>query len=445
MYRLYLFLLLSGALLLSLSACSDPTGVGGELGGGSLEQGKPLSVDAVPDSLDTTTIPSQTGFDLSSENASNRPWRFLAGAVNDPVAGVIEAEGYLDFRGTAVRPQSVEAATVSELDAELRLVPTYLHGDTLSTLDLNLYTLGSEVEMHRLPADTSFAPGSQLSPPNQSGTSYSLLPVDSLVTLPLPDSWIQNHLEALKADTFGTNVKGFVLRAANRSPTAGLRQVVAGFQFRSATLRVTTSSDTVDFNALKSHTNIERRGSPDVDTGDWTLLQDGVGTSLTMSWDFGDPPLDSLKDTPLNRVDVTVPIDTAKMEASLAEAPLTFSRPRSKSFRMSATRADGSAECRQLGFLELRDRPEICRLPINPAFAPNEARLGPQTAFSIFERSLFDTPPLTAFQVGIAIQQNPTAENSIRRGLPSTAPVLVRTTSADTTDLPRATLTLTPL
>jgi len=112
---------------------------------------------------------------------------------------------------------------------------------------------------------------------------------------------------------------------------------------------------------------------------------------------------------------------------------------------MSATRAGGSAECRQLGFLELRDRPEICRLPINPAFAPNEARLGPQTAFSIFERSLFDTPPLTAFQVGIAIQQNPTAENSIRRGLPSTAPVLVRTTSADTTDLPRATLTLTPL
>lgn len=445
MYRLFLFLLLSGALLLSLSACSDPTGVGGDLGGGSLDQADPQSVDAVPSSFGTTAAPSQTGFDFSSEDASNRSWRFLAGAVNDPISGVIEAEGYIDFLGTEDRPLSVETADVASLDAELRLTPTYLHGDTISTLNLNLYTLGSEVEMHRLPADTSFAPGTQLSPPEEAGTSYLTRPGDSLVTLSLPDSWIEDHLQALKADTFGADVNGFILRAANRSPTAAQRQLVAGFDLRSASLRLMTPSDTVDFTALKTFTHIERRGSPDVDTSDRTLIQDGVGTGLSMTWDFERPPLDSLKNTPLNRVDVTVPIDTTTMEASLAEAPLTFSRPQVNLYKMTALRTDGADECRQFGFLELRDNSEICRLPTNPSFAPNEARLRSQAAFDIFERSLFETPPFTTFRVEIANQPNPSSQNRPRRGLPSTVPVLVRTASPDTSALPRVTLTVTPL
>lgn len=444
MYRLFLSLLFTGALLLSLSSCSDPTGVGDNLGGGSLNQGSPRSVDAVASNFGTTTIAPQTGFDLSAETASDRSWQFLAGAVKDPVAGVIEAEGYVDFLGTQSRPESIQGAPASQLDAELRLVPSYLHGDTLSTIELNLFELVAETEMHRVAADTSFLLGSQLSPPNQPGGSYSITPVDSVVTLPLPESWIQDNLTALKADSFGTDISGFVLQAATE-PTATDRQVVAGFGLRSATLRLSSSTDTVDFQALKSFTHVERRGTPEVDIQGRTLLQDGVGTALTMNWNFEESPLDTLRNTPLNRVDITVPIDSATMAASLAEASESFSRPPANTYRITATRADGAQACRQLGFFEFRSQSETCRLTTDPGFAPGQARVASQTAFSIFERALFDTPPFTTFQVGIAVQQSPSPQNSLRRGLPSTVPALVHTTAADTSALPRAILTVTPL
>jgi len=449
MNRLFFSLLLSGAVVLSLSACSDPTGVGANLGGDSLEEGTPRSVEVMPSRFDTTTVPPLTGFDGSSPNAADRSWRFLTGAVKDPIAGVIEAEGYLDFFGAEPRPESIRNATADSLDAELELVPTYVHGDTLSTVTVNLFTLESEVEdMHRLPADTSFSTGNPLSPPGQPGTAHSFSPTDSVVTLPLPASWIENHLSALQADTFDTDINGFVFRSADE-PSTALRRAVVGFSLQNATLRVMSASDTVRFQSLKSHTHVERRGTPEVPLDDWTLLQDGVGTSLVMGWNFEEAPFDSsLANQPLNRADVTVPVDTTKMEASLSETSVNFVRPRVNNYRMTATRSTDASSCSNLGFFELRDNPETCILLTNPNFAPGSARLLSRSAFAIFEQALSpDTTaaPFTAFQVGIALQQNPSPEQSRLRGLPSTAPALVRTTSADTTDLPRATLTVTPL
>jgi hypothetical protein len=440
MDRLLVFAFLFGGVL-ALASCSDPTGVGEELVG-SEGQGAPQAIEAVPDSLDTATVPSETGINFPPPVGGNsdRTWRFLAGAVQDPIAGVIEAQGYVDFLGSASRSGSIQTAIPDSLNAELRLRPTYLHGDTLSTLEVNLFELSAEAEMERAPADTSFSVGPQL------GTTYSVTPTDSLVTLSLPDSWIRDHLAPIQSDTaFGTAVNGFKIAAATE-PTPSRRQVVVGFDHGSATLRVTSPSDTVDFRALKSFTQVDRRGAPEEALDDWTLLQDGVGRSLQMEWKFDRPPLDTLRNTPLNQAEITIPIDTETMnEFSGGNA---FVRPSVNGYRVLATRAENVPGCGRIGLPRLPQDNQTCVVPTDPSAAPAFARMTSQAAFRIFDQALFETPLFTTFRVEIAVREtaNASPQNALQRGLPSTLPVLVRTAeTADIADRPRATLIVTPL
>ncbi len=451
-YRLFLPLLLCGAVLLALSACSDPAGVGANLGADSLEQGTPQSHVLAPTLLDTVSVPSETGFD-SRIATRQRSWRFLVGAVQDPIAGTIRAEGYVDFLGTAVRSVSIRQAPLDSLNAELRLEPTYLHGDTSSTLEVRLSTLESEADMHRATADTSFTTGRDLENPETGGVTHSITPTDSLVTLPLPTSWIETHIDTLREGTnFGAEINGFKIVAENE-PSSTDRRLVTGFDLANTTLRLradsteTTEADTVDFSALKSFTHIERDRSPEASLDGWTLLQDGMGINLRMNWNFEEPPLDSLKNMPLNQADITVPIDQEKMQAvTSANVSDRFARPSVNNYRMLAT--SDSAECRQIGLPALQNEESTCILPTLPRFAPDVVRVPSETAFTLFERALLETSPFSSFQVEIAPQEDPSRQNALRRGLPSTLPVLVRTDSTSNGEggnFPQATIIVTPL
>lgn len=441
-YRLLLFALLSGALL-SVTSCSDPTSVGEELVSDSLSGADPRAFEITPSVLDAVSSTSRTGINLLPTTApgtgGSRAWRFLAGAVNDPISGTIVSEGYIDFQGSAPRDSSIRNADVDSLNAALRLRPTYLHGDTTSTLEINLFELSTEAEMTQAPADTSFPVRRQL------GTTYSLTPTDSVVTLPLPDPWIADHLSAIQSDdSFDDDVNGFKMSAA-QMPSSANRRLIAGFAHGSAILRVTTSTDTIDFNALKSFTNIERRGTPEVPLTNRTLLQDGAGSNLLMEWKFDQPPLDTLQNNAaLNTADVIVPIDTAEMAASLDDEP-SFNRPTVNGYRVLARRKEGAPTCAALGLPALSSSGNSCTLPTRPADTPAAARLTSQTSETVFGRALDGNQIFTSFQVEVATRSNPSVRNSVQRGLPSSIPVLVRTSNAATVDLPRATLVVTLL
>ena len=444
MDRRFLVVLLGGLLLISTS-CSDPTGVGSELVG-SGGQGTPEVYEVLPDTFGTDTSPALTGLSLSLSNIqnNNRSWRFLAGTVKDPISGTIETEGYVDFLGTEPRSGTLTIDPADSLDAELRLQPTYFHGDTLSTYEVNLFEVRDEADMGRAPADTSFDVQRQL------GTTFSVTGrqlTDSLVTLPLPESWIRDHIDAIQSDTFGTDVNGFKIAAANE-PSAADRQVVVGFDLNSTTLRVAATEDTVDFQALKSFTHIERRGAPENPLEDRVLLQDGAGQGLFVEWDYDRPVFtDTLKDTPLNTAEITVPIDSTTMRSSIAGEP-SFVRPDVNGYRVFATRADDTPTCNSLGLPQRADDSDTCILFTNTTAAPGAALVTSEISFTIFERALFETPLFTRFRFEIAnrTSANASAQSTIQRGLPSTLPVLVRTDpSLAKENLPRATLVVTPL
>jgi hypothetical protein len=436
-YRLFLSVLLCGVVV-TVTSCSDPAGVGADLGDSSVENQSVMARSIAADSIGVSEAVSQTGIELRRspiDGTVDRNWRFLFGTVDDPLSGTVSTEGYVDFVGTALRDSALAAASANSLDAHLRLRTTYAHGDTASNFDLQIYDLRSEADMDEAPADTTFATESQAI------DQYRVTaPTDSVLTFELPQAWIEEHQAVLQdSSEFGADLNGLKLTTSG----AG---VVVGVDHASAVLRLTTSQDTVDFQSQKSFTRIERIGAPSVALQDWTLIQDGVGQRLLMNWDF-DRPLfaDSLRNNPLNRASITVPIDTAKMRQELPPNP-DFVRPSVNGYRALGTRTADAPSCNQLGLGTFSDGDENCLLATDPNSPPGAASASPNVARRVFEDVLFGTPPFEAFEIETAVRASEVPQNTTLRGVPSTLPVLVKTAERfETESRPHATLVYTPL
>lgn len=439
MHRFVSPVLLFGLLL--LSACSEPTGVGANLGEGRFGEGTPQAFVEAASTLDTTAAVARTGINTPPPprpGVANRSWRFLTGVVDDPLTGTIEAEGYIDFLGAAVPDSALREADLDSLSAQLRLEPEYRHGDTSSTLRIRLFDLAEEADMERAPADT---PATAFPAEMTAIETYTVSPTDSLVTFDLDQGdhgWISEHQQVLQdTSEFGDDFNGFKLTVESGG-------AVIGFDHGSATLRVTTSSDTVDYTALKSFTRIERRGTPSASPPDRALLQDGIGSTLLFAWDYSQPLFtDSLSNTKLNKSDVIVPIDTTRMRETLSGRP-NFVRPSINGYRVLATRTDSTAACGDLGLPQLRGDEETCILPTLSGTAPAEVRLSNNASNFIFERVLDEDPLFSSFQVQIADRETVATQNTAQRGLPTTLPALVRIANASEDELPRVNLVVTP-
>ncbi len=453
-YTRFVAAAICGVVLLSVSACSDLTGVGSDVGA-PLEGGDPESFEIVPDSIGTTTSPSETGFAAPARVPTNqrRTWRFLAGRVEDPLAGGIAAEGYVDLDSSNAIPESIQEADADTLEAELRLTTTYLHGDSTSTVDVELFDLVQEEEMGGAPADTT------LETEMQAAAAGSVSPTDSLVTLSLPSSWIAEHQDVLLDPSANLEEDFHGLKIA---PTSG--NAVVGFNYGTAQLRIRTASrsDSVDYRLEKAFTHIEREDpggsyADELEQGSQVLL-DGVGIGLSVVWNdtlvstSGDTLVASNEQNlPLNRAEITVPVDTAQTQASLGAAgvPASFVRPLPSGYRIQATRVTDSPQCSRFGLFSLSQTAQTCLVPTSPDWVPYAARASSEVAFTIFDYALSSSIPFSSFRAELAERdtQSPTEQQTARRGLPSTLPVVVRTEAptGDTEALPRVTLVVTPL
>ena len=428
--------LLCGAVLLSVVSCSYPASVGTELGPDSLSGGDPEIQSIVPSSLDTARVPPLTGF-AGSPLGQDRTWRFLAGQVDDPLAGPIEADGYIDFFGGEDRPSTFEDLPADSFDVELRLRRSYLHGDTTSTLAVQLYDLDGNADMARAPADTTFA--SEMAPVRPE--TYSVAPTDTLVALSLPDAWVEEHIATLKdsARFDDGSFDGFRL-----TTTGG--DAVVGYEHGTATLRMASESDTVDFQVEKTFTHVERGQPPDDLAEDRLLLQDGAGVGLSMAWTDGG--IDSLADANvlLNRAQISVPVDTSLL---VPPEGSDFVRPLPSGYRLLATRAEteNAPSCAALRLFERPQQPGQCIFPTVPQWVPEAARPVADRTFPVFDRWFVDRAPLSRFRMEITARASstPSGRETALRGIPSTTPVVIRTDAPTEEALPRAILTVTPL
>lgn len=425
-----------GFVLLTFSACDDSSSAGFGVGPDSLRGGVPQTIDVVP-SLDTTKAAPQTGIQVQPTSSTN--WRFLVGRVDDPIGGTITANGYVDFLGRTDLPALLYEADSDSISAELRFFTTYVHGDTLSSTEVRILELSQEADMTGARADSSFEAGGVV-------TSTSISPTDSLVTIDLPQSWLSETLSTLRdtsdeGSAFQDAFHGFKL-AANGG------NAVMGFSSANFTLRLEHKSDSTiaaDYVGFKTFTHIERAEVP-TPPPDRFLLQDGVGIGLAMNWKFDENPLDSLKNSPLNRAEIYVPADTTTLQENSGAA--SFVRPLAGGFRVLATRASGSnaPRCADVGTAQVTDSDSVCAVPINPQAAPGTALVPNSAAFPIFETSLLQGPVFTKYRLFVAdLASTSNTQATVNLGPPSTLPVLIPRPSAPNFDSPRVTLTVTPL
>ncbi len=452
-------LLVGGALLVSLTACSDSSDVGLGVGSG-LQGGTPSTLDVTPDVRDTTVAPI-TG--ITRDSAQGRPpaqsqnqnaWRFLVGSVNDPRSGtgVVTANGYVDFAGRDDFPSEITSADPSSLTAELRLTTDYLHGYSSGTMDVEVYDLTSEADMDSARATASF----DAAPSPVSVNGAQINPSDSLVTIQLKASWITGNIGTLlrTGSDFEEAFSGFKIVAPNSEAVVGFSSSTAALRLR--TVSSSNDTTTADYPSLKTFTHIERTGAGDPPPG-YRLMQGGVGKGLAMEWAYGEKefvneteidslPADSGRTLPLNRAEIFVPNDTSALET-----PSGFERPQPQGYRIIATRSSGAPSCPVVGSVTLSDANEACVLPLVPSAAPASALVPDDVARPTFRQSFQrvrddQSPVFTTFRVHIADREN-TAVNeaaTVRPGLPTTLPVLVPVDGTEPGP-PRATLTVTPL
>lgn len=293
--------LVCSTLLLTVMGCDDPSnvglGVGDDLGGGT-----PTTLELTPTSFAADSIRDVTG-------NSNR---ILAGQVTDPIAGRITATGYIDLgRASDPTPGFVEGPVRT---AELRLFPNYVYGDTVDTVTMGLYEMNAEWPSSGLASDTTLIGFS-----GNLITEFSFTPTDSVVTVEMPDAWIQANDEVLRdtSTAFVDRFHGFRI-----APITGAgNNAVVGFNRLNSQLRATSDVTPAMFTAIKTFSGLEQQDAT-VPKGRF-LLQDGLGSGVTFTFTLPD----SLTDAPLNRAAIQLTADTTALGATLPNNQ-NFIRPR---------------------------------------------------------------------------------------------------------------------
>ncbi len=281
-----LFVGLACLLMVGLMACEDAATVGVDLVG---EQGEPMVTRLITSRFETEQIEDVTGGTS----------RVLAGSVDDPLLGSLSAIGYMDFTGPFGSPDD---STL--IAANILLQPNYVYGDTLLTLSLSITEVLEDWAEAGGTADTT------LPIEAMPLTTFDFAASDSLLTIPLPESWITQYEGDIRGATFTDAFHGFALQTMASS-------AVVGFSRVSADLQLITPTDTILYPATKSLSSISRSNEP-VLPPDRVVIQDGVGASVKFAFDFTD-----VLEEPLNGAYVRVFADSSQIQ----DTPANFVRP----------------------------------------------------------------------------------------------------------------------
>jgi len=288
-------LLLASLALLFLSACEDPSNVGISLV--DEQAGEPEIVSVSPTPFENEPLRDVTGNSPGTH-------RTLAGEVIDPVLGTLTAIGYLDFQA----PTSPSDAFTTGPVTSVRLLMTrdYTYGDTTATVSLILSGMEENWESLGARADTVLTAGALVH-------TFSVSAQDTLITVPLPASWVSEKEGLLRSTTFTDDFHGFQLAWESG-------EAVLGFSPGTSSMEVVSGSDTLYFAITKTLSTLTRANAPQLPEGR-VLLQDGFGPGINLNFDF---KAAAVSDNALNRVIIRLPTDT---ETLRQQSPEHFYRP----------------------------------------------------------------------------------------------------------------------
>ncbi|HMB91628.1 MAG TPA: hypothetical protein VKP65_12320, partial [Rhodothermales bacterium] len=202
----------------------------------------------------------------------------------------------------------------------LVLARNYVYGDTATTASINVFDLVEDWAETSAEADTSLPKGLLV-------TSADFLPSDTLITIPLPESWIATNDTTLRSENFESNFNGFALEAAGGNAIVGINE-------SASSLRVFTSADTLNYNLTRTITGLERTGEPVALPPNQVLVQDGLGQSVTFNFDFDDA---GLEEAPINGAIVRLFADTTLV----TDTPPNFVRPLLRDIQLVGVDEDG--------------------------------------------------------------------------------------------------------
>lgn len=294
--------LLAGLLGCTLVACDAPTDVGADLIG---EEGtEPQRVRLLPETLTSETTPQTTGAVRSSISGfANQVFTVLTGTVDDPLFGRTTATGFLDvtapLTADAFRNGTVQAA-------ELRLLRRYVYGDTLSGGTLIVSAMPEAWEALNRKADTTLTLGPEI-------TRVEFAPTDSLIIVPLPETWLAEQTAVLQSVAFDTLFHGFALQTLGNNS-------VLGFNGPQSLLRVEASTDTVSFLTAQLLSTLQTEPGPALPESR-LAIRAGLGETVSMTFNF----VDSLfGGSVLNRAALSVQADSMALRQN---QPPNFVRP----------------------------------------------------------------------------------------------------------------------
>lgn len=303
-------LLTASILLLSVlfTACEDPSNVGIGLIG---DQGGEPRVD---------TIATSFFENEQAKDVTGGADRILAGTVADPMLGTITAYGHFDLLPLETISEAFRNNPVTS--AELSLFNEYQYGDTTATITLRLREIAADWDDVGAGADTSLQIGELV-------TEFSFPATDSVIVVPLPESWIALRDTTLRSTTFSTQFHGFTIEPASES-------AVIGFRADDTELQVIAGQDTVSFGASETLSTLERSGNVTLPP-DRLLFQDGIGSTVAFGFDFA---AENITNNAINRIEFRIAADTT---FPAEYTPTGFHRPLLRNLELFGITGDGES------------------------------------------------------------------------------------------------------
>lgn len=299
--------LLAGLFL--LSGCDDPSNVGQGLL--DAQSGDTRVSTMSPDVIDRLDRPDETG-----GNAGSGAVRALAGTVDDPVLGTMTAHGFIDFVPSSQFESTFTNGSVTWAGLELNL--DYRYGDTTGVVQFDLFSIPGNWLSSEVDAGSDIPRGGRIA-------SYEIPVTAGVVTLPLPEAWVDSNDATLRSSTFTDTFHGFGI-----VPTGG--DAIVGFRFSESVLRASAvPGDTVTYAMSKvgTLTDLSATAAP----ADHVILQDGSAESVFMRFPLRGEVLD---ESLIHRV--IMQLTAVDLSSRYPEG---FSRPLPGVLGLEAVSADG--------------------------------------------------------------------------------------------------------
>ena len=360
---------LACSLLILLSGCGeDLTPVDSDLQDDLFEGGEPTSRLLSPTTFDTETDPPATGGFV----------RILAGVTDDPLLATYEATGSmkLGFPDGASDGFTDEDAPITE--AELELDWDYIYGDTLSTPEYELFVVTEDWESEDRSSDADNPATDEANPVAQ----FTASPTDSSTTIDITE-WAETFNEENNnilqdSTTFSDDFEGLQLQ-----PVDG--DAVLGFDAITSSLRITVDDDfTETFSLSESFSGIRTDGTP-TPPDDQVVLQDGIGYTTAFIFDLDD----DLRNGPVNRARITLPVDPSPLEEPVPES---YVRPLASTFEIDLFVAGDDEPVATFQNLTVDEDADAIRLVGGEEVQLFDPDLGPQVASprDVFEAIAID-------------------------------------------------------